>query len=271
MRTKSCPVSIKAAGEPDGLPAGQFEAIVSVFDNVDAYGDVVIPGAFKNTLEEWKASGNPIPIYYSHRMDDPDFNIGHVVDAAELLAGDERLPADLKELGGLWIKGELDVETPIPGSKAPQVHRLLKGRRVTQFSFAYDVIELAEAKRDGEDVLELIELKLYEVGPTPIGANQATDLLAVKSLAEATVRDVKAGRTLSAKNEDLVRSAHQALGSVLEALEDQDKSEASARPAKSEESGSAAEKAGQPGTKLEEPSVVSAEHLLMEVQAWETS
>lgn len=193
MLFKSCPAEVKAVGEKDGLDSGQFEAIVSVFGNKDSYGDVVQPGAFADTLAEWKASGNPIPVYYSHRMDDPDYNIGYVIDAKET---DQ----------GLWVKAQIDTDPA--ATKATQVHRLLKGRRLTQFSFAYDVIEGAPAKSETlGDYYSLDKLKLYEVGPTPIGANQETELLAVKSAAQVAERlaeAAKAGAELSAKNIDML-------------------------------------------------------------------
>lgn len=215
MLVKSCPVKIKAAGEQDGLDEGVFEAIVSVFGNVDSYGDVVMPGAFADSLAEWETKGDPIPVYWSHRMDDPDYNIGHVLEARET---DE----------GLWVKAQLDVDAP----KAAQVHRLLKGRRVTQFSFAYDVIEGAwVTKADKAETYELRKLKIYEVGPTPIGANQETELLAVKSAAteaEHLTRRIKAGRVISAKNESELRKAHEAIGNVLSALDTDDQEKASA-------------------------------------------
>ncbi|WP_018350954.1 HK97 family phage prohead protease [Longispora albida] len=162
MLLKTCRARIKQAGGPEA-PAGEFEAIVSVFGNVDSVGDKVMPGAFTDTLAEWEASGDPIPIIWSHRSDDPDYHIGHVIEAAE--TGE-----------GLWVRGLLDLDAP----KAAQVYRLLKGRRVTQFSFAYDILDAAPGVHEGADVLELRKLKVYEVGPTLIGANQATSLLAVK-------------------------------------------------------------------------------------------
>lgn len=197
MLFKSCPAQIKAAGEQDGLAAGEFEAIVSVFGNRDSYGDVVVPGAFTDTLAEWKSSGDPIPVYYSHRMDDPDFNIGEVVDAKEVAEG-------------LWVKGRIDLEDPLPGSKAPQVHRLMKGRRLTQFSFAYDIDEAGWVTKDDEEFFELRKLKLHEVGPTPIGANDQTELLGIKAAGAAArhlAEQVKAGRVLSAKNETSLRDS----------------------------------------------------------------
>jgi uncharacterized protein len=224
MMIKSCAAKIKAAGEAEGMNDGEFEAIVSVFDNVDSYGEVVRKGAFLKSLEEWSSSGDPIPIYYSHRMDDPDYNIGHVLEAKEVDKG-------------LFIRGRLDVEAD--GTKARQVYRLLKGRRLTQFSFAYDVDDggWIDAKGkadddesdsdpmesdDGAKVYELRQLKLYEVGPTPIGANQETELLAVKHAAARIALDAKAGRVLSAKNEAALREARDALDSVLAALDRDD-------------------------------------------------
>jgi HK97 family phage prohead protease len=206
MDYKSAPVRIKSVDEETGI----FEALVSVFGNKDSYGDVVMPGAFTKTLAEWAEKGDPIPVYWSHRMDDPDYNIGHVLEAKETEEG-------------LYVKSQLD----LGGGKADQVHRLLKGRRVTQFSFAYDVIDGGHAKRDDEEVYELRELKLYEVGPTPIGANQETELLAVKAAreaAEGVLGGIKAGRVLAQKHIDSLRSAQEAIGAVIAAAEaDQEK------------------------------------------------
>lgn len=221
MLIKSCPVSVKTADTETGLSDGQFTALVSVFGNKDSYGDVVLPGAFEDTLAEWKASGDPIPVYYSHRMDDPDYNIGWVLDAKET---DE----------GLWVKAQLDTDT----GKAAQVHRLLKGRRITQFSFAYDVLDAGWAERDGEDVYELRKLKLFEVGPTPIGANQQTELLAVKSAAERAAREVsslkEAGREIAPETEKALRSAHELLGGIVASFDASEKANTNG-PAKSNE------------------------------------
>lgn len=239
MLTKSMPVFVKAVGESDGLEDGTFEAIVSVFGNVDSYGDRVMKGAFEDTLAEWEASGNPIPVYYSHRMDDPEYNIGEVVEAKELAPGDPLLPPSLKDLGGLWVKGAIDQHEE--ARKARQVYRLMKGRRLTQFSFAYDIEEygIVKASADEDSVWELRKLKLYEVGPTPIGANQETELLSVKAAghhASHLATEVKAGRVISAKNENELRTAHESIGRVLAALEPEDDSKASGdEPAKVDE------------------------------------
>lgn len=224
MLTKSVAVTHVKAGTEDGLEPGQFEALVSVVGNKDAYGDVVMPGAFDDTLAEWKASGNPIPIIWSHRYDDPDNHIGYVLDAAEKTIDGKT---------GLWVKGQLDTDDD--AKRAKQVSRLLRGKRVTQFSFSYDVLEGAPAKSELlGDYYELRKMKLYEVGPTLIGANQETELLSAKALQEMAA-EVKAGRVLSAKNEEKLRAAHDAIGAVLSALDSNDGKAKADEPAKDEE------------------------------------
>lgn len=163
MKTKTFSAQVKAVGEDDGLQPGQFRAYVSVFGNKDSYGDVVLPGAFAESLAEWKASGDPIPVLWSHMSHDPDYHIGFVVDATE----DEK---------GLLILGQLDLDEP----KAAKVNRLLKGRRVRQFSFAYDIVDGGFVKKDEESAYELRKLRLHEVGPCLVGVNQETELLAAK-------------------------------------------------------------------------------------------
>lgn len=197
MKLKNLDVQVKA-GPDDGLAEGEFSAYASVFGNKDSYGDIVQPGAFAATLDEWQKSGNPIPLLFGHRMDDPDYNIGAVKSAVE----DEH---------GLKVTAQLDLESP----KAMQTYRLLKGRRINQMSFAYDVIDSEE--KDGANLLK--GLKLYEVSVVPIGANQETEILAVKANASALEAEVKAGRVLAQKHIDSLRKAHEALGAVLAAAE----------------------------------------------------
>lgn len=207
MLTKNYTIELVGlkAGPGDGLEDGQFTAYASVFGNIDSYGDVVVPGAFAKDLARWEKSGNPIPLLFGHNMSDPDYNIGHVSAAEE-------------DAVGLKVTGQLDLENP----KARQVYRMIKGRRINQMSFAYDEVDSGPAVRDGVDVWELRELKLYEVSVVTIGANSETEILAVKSLPGAVQRalhDIKAGRVLSAKNEGELRGAHEAIGRVLSAID----------------------------------------------------
>ena len=193
---KAAPLAQVKAGPDDGLNEGQFTAYASVFGNKDSYGDVVEKGAFAASLTEWASKDAVIPLLYGHRFDDPDMNVGWVVSAEE----DDH---------GLKVTGQLDLDNP----KAVQVYRLVKGRRISQMSFAYDVVDGASAKSDelGDHFL-LRELKLYEVSIVPIGANDQTEILAVKHVADAA----RAGRL----SVDALKDARDAINSVLAALSD---------------------------------------------------
>lgn len=210
-RTKECKARIKAAGPADGLLPGQFRAIVSVFGNEDDMGDVIAPGAFADVLQQWKASGDPIPVVWSHKWGDPFAHIGTVVEATETAEG-------------LEVLGQIeDMDT---NATAAHVHQLLKGRRITQFSFAYDVGEGGWVETDDLQAHpwgEFYEIrrfsKLYEVGPCLVGANQETELLAAK--ARDIARGVKEGRVLAQQHYERLQAAHTAIGDVLAAAEPQ--------------------------------------------------
>lgn len=209
---KSAPFKVKGAGPDDGLQDGQFDGYASVFGNVDSYGDIVEKGAFAKSLAEWAEKGNTIPLLWGHDFADPYSNIGSI----DLAEEDEH---------GLKVRGTFDLDNP----KAAQVYRLVKGRRVTDMSFAYDVRE-SEQK---DDANHLTEVHIFEASIVPIGANSAAGVEAVKALAEAAAQGVKAGRVLSAKNEGLVRDAVKALKDLLSANAgsgDEDQEKASETP-----------------------------------------
>jgi HK97 family phage prohead protease len=158
--------------------AGTFEAIVSVFGTKDLGGDIVMPGAFADTLNLWAAKGDPIPIIWSHEWDDPHAHIGYVVEALETEKG-------------LWIKGQLDVERPF----AEQVHHLLKNRRVTQFSFGYfaEDVKWVEDPDTGRMSRELHRVTVFEVGPTLLGMNPDTELISAASATHGGTGGAAAG------------------------------------------------------------------------------
>lgn len=204
MLIKNMTVNTKA-GPESGLKEGEFEAYASVFGNVDSYGDVVMPGAFADSLKEWGDGPATLPVLWGHNMSDPDYNIGAVLEAVE----DEH---------GLKVRAALDLDAP----KAAQVYRLLKAGRVSQMSFAFDVLDGAWAERDGVEVYELRKMKLYEVSVVPIGANQETEVLAVKAAAAAVSAGVKEGRTLSTKNLEELQGARDAIDRVLSSAVSED-------------------------------------------------
>lgn len=239
IKIKSVAVDPKRvkAGPDDGLAEGEFIVYPSTFTRKpDSYGDVVAPGAFDDDIAAWKASGNVLPGLYGHRMDDPDYFVAYALDEGT-------------DHHGWWVHGRFDLENP----KAQQVYRLVKGRRLTQLSFAYDVLEEAEVQlEDGTWANELRRVKRYEFSFVPVGANQETSVVAIKGALDGL--RFKAGRVLSAKNEQALREARDAIDQVLSSAQATDEVEDEA----SKEAPASDSAQGQASGPAEQPSVDAA-------------
>lgn len=124
----------------DGDNPGVFEGYASVFNGVDSYGDTILPGAYKATLEKRE---RPIQLRWNHR--------GPVIGKWLEIEEDEK---------GLRVKGELT-----PGhSVAEDAYALLKHGAVTGMSIGYrvkDASETADGKRELKEI-ELVEISIVE-------------------------------------------------------------------------------------------------------------
>lgn len=162
-QTMSAELTNIKAGENNGLPERQFTGYASVFGNIDSYGDVVLPGAFKASLAEWQQSGKALPLLYGHDMQNIDGYVGQITDAKE----DEH---------GLLVTGVFD-----DSDVANKVYRQVKGRRINELSFAFTILESEYGELDGQDVRFLKSVDLHEVSVVPIGANSKAQIQGVKS------------------------------------------------------------------------------------------
>jgi HK97 family phage prohead protease len=142
---------------------GTFEALVSVFGNVDFGGDIVQKGAFSASLKEWEGKNRSIPVLWSHDADLPP--IGVVETARE-------------DSDGLRVKAKLLVNDN-PQAKA--IHAAMKAGALAEFSFGYTVEDYEKAVHEGQTVRKLKRMGLMEVSPVFRGMNPATQLEAVKS------------------------------------------------------------------------------------------
>lgn len=241
MQIKSVALKGVKAGPDDGLKEGEFIVYPSTFTKTpDSYGDIIAPGAFLEDLAEWKDSGLTMPGLFGHRFDDPDYYVASAIEMGE----DEH---------GWWVKGAFDMESP----KGPHVYRLVKGRRLNQLSFAFDVLDSGPVElENGVKATELRKLKVYEFSFVPIGANQDTSVVAVKALADGLTEARKAGRVLAAKHIDSLRQAQEAIGVVITAAEaNNDQEKASEKPPAKDEEPPAAAKSEEP------PAETSVSHL----------
>lgn len=239
---KGIRAEIKAVDEGEGI----IEAYVSVFNNIDSYGDIMVPGAFKESLEKW------FPRYpkgiWAHDWSQP---IAKTLEARE----DER---------GLYIKAQIILSV----QRGREAWELIKSGVMTDFSFGYEINDY-EFNAQGYRLLKRVTI--YEWSPVLVGANNQATLIAAKSAGQEPLQeeevevpdetpddmipveetetpevtpptdpqnpdpentdtpeggekskdvDVKAGRVLSAKNVDLVKGAIDSIGTAIGALQD---------------------------------------------------
>ena len=162
MKYKNCQTLYKADDT-----RGEVEAFVSVFGNVDSYGDRVMFGAFKESIQA------KLPkLVWQHDLQQP---VGKTVYAEEIQAGDPRLPDQLKDHGALYVKGLFNLNTT--GGRDAFEH--IKFGSVDEYSFGYEEVETTPLP-DGTK--ELNKLHIVEWSPVTIGANPLTMTSNVKAL-----------------------------------------------------------------------------------------
>lgn len=157
---------------------GIFEGFGSVFGNVDSYNEIVAPGAFTESLANWKASGRLPPVLWQHRSGEP---IGPYLVMQETSVG-------------LQVKGHLLVNDV---QRAKEARALMKAKAVNGLSIGFVTREDSFDRVSGIRTLKKVDL--WEVSVVTFPANPAAQISSVKSAidsiqslsdAESFLRDV---------------------------------------------------------------------------------
>lgn len=139
---------------------GEFEGYGSTFGGEpDAYGDVIAPGAYTESLARHKAKGTMPKLFWQHNADEP---IGRWVDANE----DDH---------GLLMQGKLNMDV----QRGREAYALLKSRDIDGLSIGYRIKEYSVDTESGIWTLE--KLDLVEVSIVSVGANENAVVQSVKA------------------------------------------------------------------------------------------
>lgn len=122
----------------EGETVGEIEGYGSVFNLMDRGGDIMLPGAFKKSLSEWKKKKTPIPMLWQHNSSEP-------IGIWEQFEEDDR---------GLKVKGSLAMELP----KAKEARVLMKKKAVSGLSIGYRTKEADYDRLTGARKLKQVEL-----------------------------------------------------------------------------------------------------------------
>lgn len=163
-------MEFKFASDGVDEKTGEFAGYGAVFGNIDTHGDVIEPGAFKDSLEEWKARG-ALPVMKmmhgsaANPFTGSDLPIGVWMDMRE----------DTK---GLRVAGKL---SGLQTDRGRFNYALMQDGALNGLSIGYKALRLgrttsAQIKRS------LASLKLFEVSLVPQGSNDQAMVDEFKSI-----------------------------------------------------------------------------------------
>ena len=152
-QTITRPLSIKSYQEE-----GFFSGYASVFNVQDHHEDIIIPNAFKKSLEKWKEKGSFPKLLWQH---DPRQPIGIWHEITE-------------DAQGLFVKGQLLLDL----QQAREAYALLKAGVISEISIGFRPLKTS---RKGHKHLKYIEeIELHEISLVTFAANENAKVMTVK-------------------------------------------------------------------------------------------
>ncbi|OTQ72067.1 HK97 family phage prohead protease [Gilliamella sp. N-G2] len=144
--------------------SGAFTGYGSVFGVKDSYSDIVIKGAFTNSLNKWKEKGRLPALLWQHKMDEP---IGYYTKMVE-------------DDNGLYLEGQLLIDDdPL----AKRAHAHMKAKSLSGLSIGYILNDYDYDKEKSAFILK--DIDLWEVSVVTFPANDEARIDNVKSIFES--------------------------------------------------------------------------------------
>ena len=153
---------LKAVKEDGDI--GYIQGYGSVFGNVDSYGDIVVKGAFVNSIKKKMPA-----LLLQHNPSD-------VVGVWKVAKEDKN---------GLYLEGELNLKV----QKARENYELLKQGALKGMSIGFSTID-SEYNQEGKRLIK--EVDLWEVSIVTFPANVAAQINGVKSSEPISKREIEA-------------------------------------------------------------------------------
>lgn len=171
-------IEVKFSTEDMDAKTGEFSGYGAVFGNVDSYGDVIAPGAFKTNLREWRAAKKLPPMLIQHG----GWMMGDM-DALPIGIWTEMEEDDT----GLKVKGRiinLDTE------RGKTIYGAMKEGALDGMSIGYRAKKFTLGTKPEEPRRKLEQIELFEVSVVTFPANGKARVSSVKSAEQIkTIRD----------------------------------------------------------------------------------
>lgn len=143
----------------DGDDAGTVSGYASVFGILDRVGDIVLPGAFKASIADWRRRKKSVPMLWQHNPDEP-------IGVWSELLEDEK---------GLKVGGALVLDVP----RAGEVRALARKGAVGGISIGFRTLDYDIDRTTGARRLK--KLDLWEISLVTFPALPEAQLTGVKN------------------------------------------------------------------------------------------
>lgn len=132
------------------------------FNNIDACGDIIVPGAFRDTIEEHKAAGKMPAMLVNHGHN--ALPVGVWTDLAEDEIG--------LKVAGHFLSSQAALET----------YEAVKAGAITGLSIGYFVEDFEIATANGQSVRKIKKASIFEISLVTFPANDKARISSVKSI-----------------------------------------------------------------------------------------
>ena len=149
---------------------GIVEAFVAGIGNKDSVGDIIVSGAFNESLKRRKPR-----VVWGHNWNEP---IGKVLEIYEVPASDPRLPMKMKRagIGGVYARVQFNLKSERGRQAFADVSFFGEEQ---EWSIGYKTLDADFDPQRQANILRSVEL--YEVSPVLHGANQLTGTISIKA------------------------------------------------------------------------------------------
>lgn len=144
---------------------GSFAGYGSVFGNTDLYNDVVMPGAFTDTLQAWALKDRLPPVLWQHSSNSP---IGSYTDMSE-------------DSTGLYVEGKLLIKSV---QQAAEAYALLEAKAINGLSIGYNIPDDEDAMEydAAHGIMKILKIDLWECSIVTFPANTSASVTELKTI-----------------------------------------------------------------------------------------
>lgn len=165
-----CSLELKLAANDVDAKQGTFKGYGSIFNNIDQGGDMVMPGAFKKTLREWKKRGKLPKMLLQH---------GGMFGPAEDAIPVGKYTMMEEDEKGLYLEGELFA---LDTQKGKYINEGMKAGELDGLSIGYIPKGVEYPNKPDEPRRKLKEVDLFEVSIVTFGMNKEALIESAKSI-----------------------------------------------------------------------------------------